>query len=328
MKRNKRVNLSKAIAIALLLNPLFATAPAMAADANAAFIAPTVWNTPLNKIAQVACHNCYQKQYVGVFKSVFESVRTIEVDFWDQQDAVSGGSAKHWFVRHDAGTLFQSGNDNNCTGDGSGKNDLAACLNDIKAWSDANAGHFPITVILDKKQGWSKASSQRTPADLDELVGNIFGNALFTPADLANYVGSSKALQTDIAGKTWPTPNVLAGKILLVLNHTENQRLSEYAEARGANAKIFISPVTNGQNDINGTVSGMSAQASAWVAMNNMSNGDKAWAVQTNAAGHLGRVYGDDGVSFTQHIGEQIHLSAYYDFASNKDGNGYRIRPF
>ncbi|GGP22070.1 Ca2+-dependent phosphoinositide-specific phospholipase C [Silvimonas iriomotensis] len=303
-------------------------APALASDFNVPFIAPTVWNTPLNRIAQVACHNCYQKQYAPTFTSALNSVRTVEVDFWDQQDAVSGGSAKHWFVRHDAGTLFQSGNDNNCTGDGTGKNDLQACLNDIKAWSDANAAHFPIIVVLDKKQGWSKASSQRTPADLDELVSKTFGSALFTPADLKNFIGSSGALQTDIAGKAWPSATALAGKIILVLNHTENQRLSEYAEARGASAKIFISPVTNGQNDVNGTVSGMSATASAWVAMNNMQSSDRAWAVNSDAAGHIGRVWGDDGVSFADHIAGHVQLSAYYDFAANQDASGFRIRPF
>lgn len=317
-----------AASLALALCAFTATAPALASDFNAPFIAQTVWNTPLNKIAQVACHNCYDKANASTFTSVFNSIRTVEVDFWDQRDAVSGGSARHWFVRHDAGTLLQSGNNNNCTGDGNGSNDLAACLNDIKTWSDANAAHFPIIVILDKKQGWSKTSSQRTPADFDEFVSNIFGSALFTPADLANYTGSNGDLQTGIAGKNWPTALQLAGKIILVLNHTENQRLSEYAEARGANAKVFISPVTNGQNDVNGTVSGMSGTASAWVAMNNMSNGDKSWAVQSNAASHMGRVYGDDSVSFEQHIAGQIHLSAYYDFAANKDANGFRIRPF
>ena len=151
---------------------------------------------------------------------------------------------------------------------------------------------------------------------------------MFTPADLANYVGSSRALQTDIAGHDWPTAMALAGKIILVLNHTENQRLSEYAEARGASGKIFISPVTNGQNDVNGTVSGMSATASAWVAMNNMSSGDKSWAANAYNAAHIGRVYGDDSVSFEQHIAGHINLSAYYDFAGNKDATGYRIKPF
>ena len=140
------------LAVSLALCTVILAKPAMASDFNSPFIAPTAWNTPLNKIAQVACHNCYEKQYATTFTSVFNSVRTVEVDFWDQQDAVSGGSAKHWFVRHDAGTLFQSGNNNDCSGDGGGKNDLEACLNDIKAWSDANAAHFPITVILDKSK--------------------------------------------------------------------------------------------------------------------------------------------------------------------------------
>ncbi|MBC2654126.1 hypothetical protein H7A76_01605 [Pseudomonas sp. MSSRFD41] len=293
-----------------------------------AFIDPASWNTPFNRIAQVACHNCYEKQYARTFSSVLDSVRTLELDFWDQQDAATGGSPRHWFVRHDAGTLFQSGNDNNCTGDGTGKNDLEACLNDIKHWSDGHPGHFPITVILDKKQGWSKASSGRTPQDFDDLVSRIFQGKLYTPQELASHIGSSAgALQSNLKGKSWPTASQLQGKVLLVLNHSENQKLSQYAEARTSSAKVFISPLTNGQNDVSGEVSGMSAQSSGYVAMNNMGKGDKKWATQAFAYSHIGRVWGDDGVSFAQHIAEQINLSAYYKFAEQGAG-GFRIRPF
>ncbi|WP_202908053.1 hypothetical protein [Pseudomonas chlororaphis] len=142
-------------------------------------ISPASWYTAFNAIAQVACHNCYEKQYAGTFTSVLDSVRTLELDFWDQRDAVTGGSPRHWFVRHNPGSLFQSGNDNNCTGDGKGTNDLEACLNDIKLWSDSHPGHFPITLILDKKQGWSKESSGRTPKDFDDLVSRIFQGKLY-----------------------------------------------------------------------------------------------------------------------------------------------------
>ncbi|WP_404937898.1 Ca2+-dependent phosphoinositide-specific phospholipase C [Pseudomonas sp. JDS08PS003] len=155
-------------------------------EESPAFIAPATWSTPFNGIAQVACHNCYEKQYARTFTSVLDSVRTLELDFWDQRDAVSGGSPRHWFVRHNPGTLFQSGNDNNCTGDGTGKNDLEACLNDVKNWSDNHPGHFPITLILDKKQGWSKESSGRTPKDFDELMARIFQGKLYTPPGPGN----------------------------------------------------------------------------------------------------------------------------------------------
>lgn len=293
------------------------------------FISPASWYTAFNTIAQVACHNCYEKQYAGTFTSVLDSVRTLELDFWDQRDAVTGGSPRHWFVRHNPGSLFQSGNDNNCTGDGNGTNDLEACLNDIKLWSDSHPGHFPITLILDKKQGWSKESSGRTPKDFDDLVSRIFQGKLYTPGDLAQHLGvSSSTLQGSLKGKSWPTASQLQGKVLLVLNHSENQKLSQYAEARTTSAKVFISPVTNGQNDVSGEVSGMSRTSSGYVAMNNMGKGDKQWAAQAFAYSHIGRVWGDDGVSFTQHIAEKVNLSAYYKFAEAKDGNGYRIRPF
>ncbi|WP_047338113.1 Ca2+-dependent phosphoinositide-specific phospholipase C [Pseudomonas protegens] len=320
-------HLSRFVPRALALSALLLS-PAAFSQESPAFIAPATWNTPFNGIAQVACHNCYEKQYASTFSSVLDSVRTLELDFWDQRDAVTGGSPRHWFVRHNPGTLFQSGNDNNCTGDGTGKNDLEACLNDVKNWSDNHPGHFPITVILDKKQGWSKESSGRTPKDFDELVSRVFQGKLYTPQDLATHIGSSAgALQGNLKGKSWPTASQLQGKVLLVLNHSENQKLSQYAEARASSAKVFIAPVTNGQNDVSGKVSGMSGQSSGYVAMNNMSKGDKKWAAQAFAYSHIGRVWGDDGVSFAQHISEKVNLSAYYKFAEQNAG-GFRIRPF
>lgn len=299
------------------------TSRANAATQDEAFIAPDAWQQPFNRIAQVACHNCYEAKYSALLVAALDSVRTLEIDFWDQRDGVSGGSAKHWFVRHN----LLSGNDNNCTPRGNGENDLQACLENIKAWSDAHPGHFPITVVLDKKQEWSKASSQRTAADLDELLGNVLGNKLFTPYDLSAHIGHAAPLQTAIRGRDWPSAQALKGKIILVLNHTRNQVLSQYAEQRGLNAKLFISPVTNGANDIHGEVSGMSRQSSNFVVMNNMSKGDKRWASTAFEYSHIGRVYGDDATSFRDQLGYRIHLSAYYDFTANHDG-GWRIRPF
>jgi hypothetical protein len=292
-------------------------------------IHPSTWGTPFNEVAQVACHNCYENKYATTFKSVLDTVRTVEIDIYDHRDLVTGGSENHWFVRHLPGTLFQSGNDNNCTGNGNGTNDFEACLKDIKAWTDSNPQHFPITIVVDKKQGWSKDSSKRTPKEFDELLVKVFGNKIYTPKDLATHVGSTGALQTDITGKRWPTAQELVGKILVVLNHTENERLSEYVDNRGIDAKAFVAPVTNGQNDITGEVSGMSRSASNWVVMNNMNKDDKAWAQHVYASGHIGRVWGDDDVSFDAHRRERVNLSAYYNFANYGNiSTGSRITPF
>ena len=288
------------------------------------FIDPMVWAIPFNKIAQVACHNCYERQYAETLSSVLDNVRVIEIDFWDQSNGIGGGSRRHWFVRHN----LLSGNDNNCSPNDSGEHDLEACLKDIERWSDQHSKHFPITVVLDKKQGWSKQSSERTPKEFDELVAGVFGEKLFTPGDLSNYTGNLLPLQTALKGRDWPTAEALQGKIILVLNHTENQKLSQYAEQRKFDARVFISPVTNGSNDISGEVSGMSRESSNYVAMNNMSSDNKSWAEIAFNFNHIARVYGDDGISFVQHVYEKINISAYYNFKNQRDDRGYRIRPF
>ncbi|RQS42917.1 Ca2+-dependent phosphoinositide-specific phospholipase C [Burkholderia sp. Bp8986] len=313
-----------------LVSNMALCATALAENFDAPFIAPSSRDTPFNRISQVACESCYQKRNAPTFTTVFDSIRAVHLDVWDQRNGSSGGSAKHWFVRPEE--IVASGNDNNCTGDGAGTNDLEACLKDIKGWSDKNPQHFPITIIIHKEQGWSKESAQRTPKDFDELLGRIFLNTLFTPRDLVNYIYPGNNLispiQTSIVGKDWPTAMTLSGKVIVVLTDGQNQDLSQYADTMVADAKAFVAPITNGQNDITGAVSGMSRSASNWVVMNNMIGADSTWAQQVYANSHIGQVYYDTGVSFDRRIAERAHLPAYDDFVSAGDSNGYRIRPF
>lgn len=167
---------------------------------------PASTQSPYQEVFQPTCHNCYEIEVAramgaNTFKEVLNSVKNVEVDFWDTRDAVSGGVPREWYVRHSAGTLFQSGNDNNCTGNGNGTNNLGACLNDVKQWSDSHPGHDPITLFLDKKQGWSSVSSGRRPSDLDNLVESILGNKLYKPAALQ---GSYPTLRQAAKARTWP----------------------------------------------------------------------------------------------------------------------------
>lgn len=313
------------------LAPLLVSFSAMADDAAVPWIRQDVWDTPYNKIAQVACHNCYEPQYASTFKSVLNYVRTVEIDFWDESGPVLPNKRSgYWFVRHsNFEAPYGDPNLNNCTnGKDTIKGGLRGCLQDLKNWSDENPGHFPITVILDKKQSWSPANQGRAPQDLDNLLVEIFGDAIFSDFDLANYVGSngSQIMKTFIIGKDWPTARQLKGKFIFVFNHEKNWAQDDYH--RGRITKMFMAPNTQSLNDITGDITDISTPVGNWVMMNNMHSSGKLWAQSVFAVSHIGRVWGDDSVSFADHITERVHLSAYYDFANAKDANGFRIRPF
>lgn len=305
---------------------------APAADAaDAPGVSPQVWGLPLNAIAQVACHNCYEHQYNpsgAAYADALDAVKTVELDFWDQRDAFTGGSARHWFVRHNPGTLFQSGNDNNCTGDGDGSNDLAACLLDVRRWSNAHPDHFPIIVILDKKQGWSKTSSQRTPADLDAVVKELLGASLYTPRDLYAWLdnrGVAGTLREKVQAGGWPTANELRGRILLLVNNGDDG-LDQYLSERGLDAAIFVQPQIDKSEEVTHGPDGLSPGNVQYVVNYNMSASSRALATDVRAAGFLGRVFGDDGESLLTQAARGTHLAAYYDFRGNGDG-AYRILP-
>jgi hypothetical protein len=253
-------------------------------------------------VFQPTCHNCYQIDVAkamgaNTFKQVLDQVLNVEIDIWDTKDDVSGGKKKEWYVRHNPGTLFQSGNDNNCTGNGQGTNNLAACLGDIRDWSDAHPGHAPITLFLDKKQNWSKASSERTPLDLDELVNQKLGRKLFTPSNLKRGYASLRAAAN--AGD-WPARSALAGSVLVVLTGGEalkhNQTLNAYVKARKTSAALFVAPDTDEAGDITGTPTGFDSEYAGYVVFYNIKNGDDRDELgkRTRTLGYVSRLWDAD----------------------------------
>src|SRR5687767_8224555 len=104
---------------------LCAMSPASAIDLCE--IHPASPQSKYREVFQPTCHNCYEikvAEAMGAktFKQVLDKVKNVEIDFWDTRDAATGGVKHEWYVRHSPGTLFQSGNDNNCTGNGKGTN--------------------------------------------------------------------------------------------------------------------------------------------------------------------------------------------------------------
>ena len=177
-------------------------------------IHPKAWETPINQISQVACHNCYEQEiFDSPLPEALNYIKAIELDIWDQAIFfLSSGVPNDWFVRHNPYSYTgTNGNHNNCSGD----QFLSDCLSDIRLWSNSNPGHFPITLFLDKKQDWSTYDEGRTPKDLFNLLKRILGSKLYLPRELAKL--NSLNITTPARWK-WPTADELRGRIIVVIN--------------------------------------------------------------------------------------------------------------
>ena len=132
-----------------------------------------------------------------------EGVRSIELDISN-----TGGD---FIVQHDPYFDDQS----NC-------NPLAACLRQLKAWSDAHPGHIPIFLLLEAKDPSALFDPSRHEWDvesldrLDAAVRAVLGPSdLVTPDDVRD---KAPSLRRAVVHKGWPTLDKVRGKFVVVLN--------------------------------------------------------------------------------------------------------------
>lgn len=275
--------------------------------------------TKYHEIFQPICHNCYEigiarAMGAATFQQVLDKVKNVEIDIYDQKDLVTGAVKGEWYVRHLPGALGQSGNDNNCTGNGSGTNNLSACLDDIRAFSDAHPGHEVITLYLDKKQGWSMASSQRRPRDLDALVTRRLGGKLYTPAQLK---GNAPSVREAAQRTLWPRLQDLRGRVLIALTG-DTGHLNEYVKDRGDSAALFVAPNTYFKSDITGRPGNenekavFSTQTAGYVVFYNIKNSGhrRQLGTTTRQHGYVARLYDGSGEPSCSIVADCINANA------------------
>ncbi|MFD5063720.1 phosphatidylinositol-specific phospholipase C domain-containing protein [Streptomyces sp. NPDC058394] len=160
----------------------------------------------------VGVHNAYEKDTYPYFADALDSgAALLELDVWTN---VFGSS---WRVSHSN----PIGNDNNCENAANASQlrtkarnqNLAGCLADIRAWHDAHPGHRPVVLKLELKDGF-QANNGRGPAQLDTLLSDKLGSALFRPADLA---GGHATLDEAVRADGWPARSALAGRFVVEL---------------------------------------------------------------------------------------------------------------
>lgn len=285
--------------------------------------APSVDRASYDDVAQVACHNCYETKYANTFFSTLNGTKVVEIDFRDTRvGTVNTSFPGKWFVSH-----FRrggSGNNNNCTGNGRGTNDLEACLNDVKNWSNHNPNHDVITVYLDKKQNWSGDGEGRRPADLDALLGRTLGNKIYKPSDLKRTHPSLR----EAAHRGWPSMARLRGKVIFVLTG-DNSKLHGYVQDRKGNAKSFVAARANEANDINGVPNGFNRDTAKWVVFFNIKSGDEnkggPWLRDIRRKNDVSRIWSGDSTSFCRRIDLGITHAAYYEYRDQNCGAKTRV---
>ncbi|MFE9252552.1 phosphatidylinositol-specific phospholipase C domain-containing protein [Streptomyces sp. NPDC007088] len=160
----------------------------------------------------VGVHNAYEKdKYPYLADALDSGAGMLELDVW------TNALGSSWRVSH--GNPL--GNDNNCENargpaelrTKARNQSLAGCLADIRSWHDAHPGHRPVLLKMELKDGFL-ATRQRGPAELDALLRERLGDALYTPGQLA---GTSPDLDTAVRERGWPTRSALAGKFVVEL---------------------------------------------------------------------------------------------------------------
>lgn len=158
----------------------------------------------------VGVHNAYEKGKYGTFTEALDSgAALLELDVWTS-DFGSG-----WRVSHSD----PFGNDNNCenaaTPPAAKASDQSfdGCLTDLRAWHEANPGHRPVTLKVELKDGFN-TDSGRGPGELDALLAERLGDALFRPSDV---VGEHATLDEAAQAGAWPERDAMAGKFLFQL---------------------------------------------------------------------------------------------------------------
>ncbi len=303
----------------------FQLVPIGASDNN---IHGSAWNTPFNKIIQVACHNCYEKVHSPTLADALEHVKAIELDIWDSDYFIVGsGNPGYWYVRHSPAT---GNNDNNCSTDGDGS--LEECLSDINMWSELHSEHFPITIFLDKKQKWSSQKQGRTPRHLYSMLRKVFGSKIYGPRELTAF---NLGNQVTPAYINWPTAHELRGKVVVVLNGGSfvvdkltslfSYNMSSYnIELDKVNPDLalvnfFAGPYIFNLQEVPSTVN-MEWSASFFNAPFNSTDSLPDYDVfsKNRFRGWLFRVWGLDSTSFCELLPTNLNFAAYYDFRSQK----------
>ena len=178
----------------------------------------------VNHVQVVATHNSYHIQqdqpiaaspttqytHAALDQQLDSGVRGFEIDVVNSPDGT-------FPVLHTPAV----DNTSNCT-------PLAQCLDVVRRWSRAHAGHVPINFLVEPKEGVElvidptlRQFDAAGLAQLDTVVRSSLGRQLITPDSVR---GKSKTLRDAVTKRGWPTLGKTRGKIMVILNNSSATR--------------------------------------------------------------------------------------------------------
>jgi hypothetical protein len=122
---------------------------------------------------------------------------------------------------------------------------FVTCLEEVKAWSDANPGHAPITILVEAKQDvvpdiLGLGYAPIVPFDATQLDGiDTEIRSVFAPEDLItpdDVRGTRATLEEAVLTDGWPTLGASRGKVLFALDNgggVQSTYLAGHPSAQG-----------------------------------------------------------------------------------------------
>lgn len=156
---------------------------------------------------------------------------------------------------------------------------LGACLEVMKAWSDAHPQHHPLYVMIEVKSLFAAAAGDALLQTLEDQIAHVWPRErLIVPDDVQ---GAAATLRDGVAANGWPTIDAARGRALFVLHDGADWR--DAYTASGSTAGKLLFPDAFGELDL-------------WFAAVHSINDAKADADRIAAAvdaGHLVRTRAD-----------------------------------
>ena len=190
---------------------------------------------------------------------------------------------------------------------------LTECLTQVRDWSTAHPGHFPIAVLLELKDDVFEGDLPvdlveplpYTAERLDELdaeIRTVFDeDAIFTPDDLR---GGAATLDEAVTGPGWPAMSVLRGQTMFMLDN-ENVIADRYRDGHPTlEQRVMFTSNSPGEPD------------AAFVKLNDPI-ADRAAIESAVEAGYVVRTRADTPISQAQSGDTAMQTAA---FASGADG--------
>ena len=271
-----------------------------------------------NQVQQKSTHNSYQRHEALLDQFGYHQVRSIELDIHRTKTGQSTRSGD-WFVYHaswDPGTTC---------------NRLSNCLDEVAAWHNANPNHEVITVFLDLKSDWQ--SGGWNPSNLDTLLNNKLGSAIYRPSHINNACSGNNTLQKAVTGNcAWPDLEDMQGRVVFALTGGDS-KLTTYAGSSSTayTRRAFIAPNNNSGSSNHGSWTqavffNLNSSSSSWTtradSVRNAGLVSRAWGV--NSSGRWNSAKADvhhiatDKVNYHQDSWAKTHSSI----------TGYPFTPF